>query len=145
MRAHELAQLSRNAHVLLVPIVPSALDLRATLGFIDKLRALPEFRSGTLRTALVINRIKERTVSAREMDATLGRITQAALIRVRDSQAYVRAAAEGRSIFDDQGSATREHRADWQALLDFIERQYEARRGGVVTPIAEAVPRVRGT
>lgn len=142
MRAHELAQLSRNAHVLLVPIVPSALDLRATLGFIDKLRALPEFRSGALRTALVVNRIRERTLSAREMDATLGRLTQAALIRVRDSQVYVRAAAEGRSIFDEQGSATREHRADWQPLMEFLERQFESRRGQVVTPIS-AASRVR--
>ncbi len=142
MRAHELGQLSRNAHVLLVPIVPSALDLRATLGFIDKLRALPEFRTGSLRTALVINRIKERTVSAREMDTTLSRLTQAALARVRDSQVYVRAASEGRSIFDDTSSATREHRADWQALLDFIERQFEARQGQVVTPI-NAASRVR--
>jgi len=128
--------------VLLVPIVPSALDLRATLGFIDKLRALPEFRSGALRTALVINRIRERTLSAREMDATLGRLTQAALIRVRDSQVYVRAAAEGRSIFDEQGSATREHRADWQPLMEFLERQFESRRGQVVTPIS-AASRVR--
>jgi chromosome partitioning protein len=139
MRAHELGQLSRNAHVLLVPIVPSALDLRATLGFIDKLRSLPEFRNGSLRTALVINRIRERTVSARQMDATLSRLTQAALARVRDSQIYVRAASEGRSLFDDHSAAAREHRADWQPLLDFIERQFAARQGGVVTPIAAAV------
>jgi chromosome partitioning protein len=76
------------------------------------------------------------------MDATLSRLTQAALVRVRDSQVYVRAASEGRSIFDDASSATREHRADWQALLDFIERQFEVRQGQVVTPIS-AASRVR--
>jgi chromosome partitioning protein len=142
MRAHELAQWSRGAHMLLVPITPSAFDLHATLAFIDGLRALPEFRSGALHPVLVVNRARGRTLSAREMDATLQRLARAALIRVRDSQAYVRAAAEGRSIFDDHGWATREHRADWLPLLDFVERQFEARRGPAAPP-ADTVVRAR--
>ncbi|MEO8460844.1 MAG: ParA family protein [Dokdonella sp.] len=119
LRSHEMASLIRHADVLLIPIVPSALDLRATLAFLDKLRRLPEIRSGKVHVALVANRIRERTVAARELDAVLQRLTENALIAVRDSQAYVGLASTGCSLFDESKPA-QDHIADWQPLLVWL-------------------------
>lgn len=128
LRAHEFAPFARHADVLLVPVVPSPLDLRATLGFLDVVRRLPEVRQGSLRVALVANRLRERTVAARDLDATLQRVTQTCLIRVRDSQIYLRLAAAGMSLFDDDSTAARAHRDDWAPLLDWLA-QRESERG----------------
>ncbi len=123
LRVHELERFARHADALLVPVVPSAIDLRATLAFLDGIRRLPDVKAGRLRVALVANRVRERTRSARQLDVALERLTEAAIVRVRDSQVYVAAAEAGRSLFDDDGSATRAHRDDWQPLLDWLARR----------------------
>lgn len=141
LKMHELERFARHADVLLVPVVPSAIDLRATLAFLDGIRRLPEVRAGRLRVALAANRVRERTRSAHQLDATLERLTEAALVRVRDSQVYVAAAESGRSLFDDDSSAARPHRDDWQALLDWLARRMALPQGNV-TPLPTAAERV---
>jgi chromosome partitioning protein len=120
LRSHQLSQLTRNAGVLLVPVVPSATDLRVTAGFLQSLHSLPEVRSGALRVGIVANRVRERTLAARALSAGLDKLARAALVRIRDSQVYVNLAASGRSVFDDPGTSAREHRGDWLPLLGWL-------------------------
>lgn len=120
LRGHEFDQFARHADALVVPVVPSSIDLRATLGFIDMVRKRDEVRSGRIRLAMIANRVRERTLSVRQLDATLGRITSAAMIRVRDSQVYVGLAERGQSIFDSDNKAFLAHRADWTPLLNWL-------------------------
>jgi chromosome partitioning protein len=101
---------------------------------------LREVRGGRLRIALVASRLRERTRAAKHLEATLDRLTQAAKIRVRDSQVYVALAENGRSLFDDDGSVARPHREDWAPLLEWLEKLASAQTQGNVTPIVRAVP-----
>lgn len=133
LRAHEFTQFARHADVLLVPVVPSPLDLRATLAFLDVVRRLPEVRRGSLRVGLIANRVRERTVAARELDASLMRLTQTCLVRIRDSQRYLHLAAAGMSLLEDDSSASRGPREDWLALLDWLaQREQDCRRDAKV-------------
>ncbi|UXI68023.1 ParA family protein [Tahibacter amnicola] len=146
LRSHEFAQFVRHADVLLIPIVPSPIDLRATLQFLDMVRRTAEVRAGTLRVGLVANRVRERTTAARELEATLQRLTQVAVARLRDSQAYVSLASHGRSLFDETGSAWRGHHDDWAPLLEWLRlRQQERQRSPVVTPLVPLGARQAGT
>ncbi|MBL0162989.1 MAG: ParA family protein [Xanthomonadales bacterium] len=120
LRGHEFDQFARHADALIVPIVPSSIDLRATLGFIDMVRKRDEVRSGRMRLAMIANRVRERTLSLRQLDATLGRVTSAAMIRIRDSQTYVGLAEHGQSVFDLDSKAILAHRADWTPLLNWL-------------------------
>lgn len=120
LRSHHIAQLTRNAGVLLVPLVPSTTDLRTTATFLSSLQRLPEVRSGALRVGVVANRVRERTLAARDLTAGLEKLARAALVRIRDAQIYVNLASGGRCIFDDPGSAAREHRGDWLPLLGWL-------------------------
>ena len=140
LRAHEFERFARHADVLVIPVVPSPIDLRATLAFFDMVRKLPEVRAGRLRIALVASRLRERTRAAKHLEATLDRLTQAAKIRVRDSQVYVALAENGRSLFDDDGSVARPHREDWAPLLEWLEKLASQQTQGNVTPIVRAVP-----
>jgi len=128
LRAHEFAPFARHADVLLVPVIPSPLDLRATLGFLDVVRRLPEVRQGQLRVGLIANRVRERTVAARDLDATLLRLTQTCLVRVRDSQIYLKMAAAGMSLFEDDSTAARAHREDWAPLIEWLTLREQERR-----------------
>lgn len=136
LRAHEFAPFARHADVLLVPLVPSPLDLRATLGFLDLVRRVPEVRQGRLRVGLIANRLRERSVAAREFDATLQKLTRTCLIRVRDSQRYLHLAAAGLSLFEDDAAAARPHRDDWSALLAWLALREREPRGDAVAAVA---------
>lgn len=120
LRGHEFDQFARHADALIVPVVPSSIDLRATLSFIDMVRKRDEARSGRMRVAMIANRVRERTLSARQLDATLERVTSAAMIRIRDSQTYVGLAERGQSVFDSDNKAILAHRADWTPLLSWL-------------------------
>lgn len=142
LRAHEFERFARHADVLLVPVVPSPIDLRATLAFLEMVRKLPEVKNGRLRVALVANRLRERTNSAKQLDITLDRLTQAAMIRVRDSQIYVGFADTGRSVFDDDTAAVRPHREDWKGLLEWLARRAAEQPHGNVTPLVSPSQRM---
>jgi chromosome partitioning protein len=140
LRAHEFERFARHADALVIPVVPSPIDLRATLAFFDMVRKLPEVRGGRLRIALVASRLRQRTRAAKHLEATLDRLTQAAKIRVRDSQVYVALAENGRSLFDDDSRAALPHREDWAPLLEWLEKLASLQTQGNVTPISRAVP-----
>ncbi|MEO8673478.1 MAG: ParA family protein [Tahibacter sp.] len=146
LRAHEFEQFGRHADVLLIPVVPSPIDLRATLGFIDIVRRMPEVRQGKLRVGLIINRLRERTNSAKQLDITLQRLTQTALARVRDSQTYVGLSDCGQSLFDQNSSQTRSHREDWLPLLEWLDqRAAEIGNRGSVTRLVPQAQRLGGS
>lgn len=128
LRGHEFDQFARHADALIVPVVPSSIDLRATLGFIDMVRKRDEVRSGRMRLAMIANRVRKHTLSARQLDATLGRMTSAAMICVRDSQTYVGLAERGQSIFDSDNKASLAHRAEWAPLLSWLSWHEEQSR-----------------
>ena len=120
LRGHEFDQFARHADALIVPVVPSSIDFRATLGFIDMVRKREEVRKGRLRLAMIANRLRANTVSAKQLDSALGRMTSAAMIRVRDSQIYVGMAEHGQSVFDSATKAVLAHRDDWTPLLNWL-------------------------
>lgn len=138
LRPHEFSQFARHADALVIPVVPSPIDLRATLVFIDTVRKLDEVRKGRLRVAMIANRLREHTISARQLDTTLERLTEAAMIRVRDSQTYIGLADRGQSVFDNDSKAVLAHREDWKPLVEWLERratEAHARPTGNITPL----------
>lgn len=121
-RDNQLVQLTRLAQVMLVPVLPSALDLRATLAFLESVRRIPEVRSGALRIGVVANRVRDRTLAARELAVALAGLEQPQLVRLRDSQRYVQLAAAGLSVFDAKRDVEA-HRSDWVPLLGWLLRR----------------------
>lgn len=137
LRAHEFEQFARHADALVIPMVPSPIDVRASLAFIDRVRRMDVVRNGRLRVALIANRLRTRTVAARQLDVTLERLTAAALARVRDAQVYVGMADLGQSIFDATGKMVEGHQQDWTALLEWLERRrQECASRATVTQLA---------
>ena len=120
LRRFHTAELLRRCDSVLVPVVPSAMDLRATLPFLSELAQQPTVRNGSVRVALVANRRKERTVAAREFDSLARQLPFPLVASIRDSQAYVLTAALGKSVFDYQTAATADCRSQWQPVLDWL-------------------------
>jgi len=119
LRPFQLGEFLRRVDSVLVPVVPSAIDTRASRAFLADLAAAPAVRNGQLTVGLVANRVKPRTIAARQLPEFIDGVAFPQVASLRDSQAYVLAGALGRGLFDYSGAAIAACREDWQPLLDW--------------------------
>ncbi len=120
--AADLESFLEVADAVVVPVLPSALDIEATVGFLNSLGQMPRVRKGQLPVALVANRLRPWTQTSQQALAVLGEWPFPVVAELRDSQSYVLLVGLGKSLFDYHSQQVREHQADWQPLLRWLSR-----------------------
>jgi chromosome partitioning protein len=110
------------ADALVVPVLPSTLDIDATVPFLNALAKHPRVRRGQLRVGLVGNRLKPWTNASQQAVELLKQWPYPVVAELRDSQAYVMLVGLGRSLFDYQSQQVREHQEDWAPLLKWLRK-----------------------
>lgn len=123
LRPHQLSEFLRRCDTMLVPIVPSGIDTRASSAFLGELVNAAPVRAGTVRIGLVANRVKARTISARELPQFTDGLPFPLVATLRDTQAYVLAGSMGRGIFDYSGAAVAACQEDWVDLLAWVSNE----------------------
>jgi chromosome partitioning protein len=120
--ADDLDSFLDQADAVIVPIQPSALDIDATVPFLDSLARHPRVRKGSLRVGLVGNKIKPWTNASQQALELLAAWPYPVVAQLRDSQAYVVLTGLGKSLFDYHSAQVREHQDDWQPLLKWLKK-----------------------
>jgi len=110
------------ADAVVVPVQPSALDIEATVPFLDSLARHPRVRKGQLRVGLVGNKLKPWTNASQQALDLLAAWPYPVVAQLRDSQAYVVLTGLGKSLFDYHSAQVREHQDDWQPLLKWLRK-----------------------
>jgi len=122
-RADALATYLEHANAVLVPVLPSALDIEATVPFLDDLSRHPRVRRGDARVGLVVNRLRPRTHASQQTLDLLKQWPYPVLAQLRDSQAYVVLVGLGKSLFDYHSAKVRERQREWQPVLKWLRKQ----------------------
>ena len=120
--ADDLETWLEHADAVVVPVQPSALDLDATVPFLNTLAQHPRIRRGELRLGLVANRMKPWTNASQATLELLGQWPYPVVASLRDSQAYVLLCGLGRSLFDYRSAQVRDHQGDWSPLLRWLRK-----------------------
>ncbi len=110
------------ADAVIVPVLPSAIDLEATVPFLNTLVAHPRVKKGKLPVAIVANRLKPWTSASQQAVAQLKSWPYPVVAELRDTQAYVLMAALGKSLFDYHSEQIRSHQEDWAPLLRWLKK-----------------------
>ncbi len=110
------------ADALVVPVLPSTLDIDATVPFLNAIAKHPRVRRGQLRVGLVGNRLKPWTNASQQAVELLQRWPYPVVAQLRDSQAYVMLVGLGRSLFDYHSQQVRDHQEDWAPLLKWLKK-----------------------
>lgn len=121
LRGAELTKLARKAQTIIVPILPSPIDMRAAETYLSSLNACPPIAQKKVKLALIANRCREITNVAWELEDFLDGQKTPYLTMLRDSQNYVRAAERGIGIFEMGPSATAIDREQWQPILKWLK------------------------
>lgn len=120
--ADDLEEFLEVADAVLVPMQPSALDIEASVHFLETVGRHPRVRKGKLRVGLVANRLKPHTNASQQAVELLRSWPLPLVGQLRDSQAYVVLTGLGKSLFDYHSAQVREHQQDWLPLLQWLKK-----------------------
>jgi chromosome partitioning protein len=97
-RAHglELARYLRRSDSIVMPVLPSPIDIQACERFLKEIIPL----TGEARIALVANRVRGKTHAFDDLNSFLERQKLAYVATLRDAQNYVRAYSRGLGIYE---------------------------------------------
>ncbi len=110
------------ADAIVVPVLPSVLDMEAAVRFLNALADVPRVASGKLPVGLVANRLKPRTQASQQVVEQISQWPCELVAQLRDTQAYVLLAGLGRCLFDYHAESVRDHQKDWAPLLRWLKR-----------------------
>jgi chromosome partitioning protein len=121
----QLIDYTCGAHAILVPVLPSDLDIHAASRLISQLLLKAQVSRRNGRLGIVANRVKERTVAYKQLLRFLDRLSINLVGVLRDSQNYTHAAANGRCIHEMAPSQVRRDTEQWQAITEWLEARLE--------------------
>ncbi len=122
---------------LLIPVVPSPIDVRATAVFLEQLSKEPAIRRGRIRTAVVANRVGPDCRAYPAMLEMIERHGLPLVAELHESRVYQEAAEMGLGIHDDCGLAVARERQDWLGLARWLALPEGQ---GVTTPATTMSP-----
>ena len=122
IRAGEVGEYLDDVDAVIVPILPSAIDLEAAEPFLAELAHLSPIKRGKVPVALVANRLKPWTNASQQAVDAIKRFPFPIVAELRDTQGYVLASELGKSIFDYNSEVVRSHQDDWAKLLRWLKK-----------------------
>ena len=117
---HRLAEFTRGADAVLVPIGASDTDIHAVTGFISDLLLVAKEDRRAGRLAVVANRVREKTVAYRRLMRFLNRLRIPVVAVLRDSQNYLHAAEHGTGLHEFPQHRVRRDLEQWAPLVRWI-------------------------
>jgi len=116
----QLANLVRRAQTLILPVLPSPIDMRAVRRFLEELYRLKQVNDKATRVGLVANRVRENTLVFRELSLFLGRLRIPFVASLRETQNYNKAAQRGLGIMDMPPYLADKDHEQWESLLRWL-------------------------
>lgn len=121
LRGKELSSMLRRAHSVIIPILPSPIDMRAATPFIQQVLANGRVSRKETRVALVANRCRENTNVYHQLEDYLRKVRKAPFISVlRETQNYNLAADQGLGIFELAPYRVKRDLELWQPIIDWL-------------------------
>jgi len=96
----ELTKLIGKVETIIFPIMPSPIDMRAAIDYMEELQATGRIARGETKIGIVANRVRENTIIFQELFSFLKRFKLPYVATLRDTQNYIRAEERGVGIYE---------------------------------------------
>jgi chromosome partitioning protein len=110
------------ANKIIVPVAPSLFDLQASSDFLKTLAEEKKLRSGKGHIGVVGMRMEMRTKAAWALEHFLTALDLPILAYLRETQVYVNAAFEGKSLFDLPHHIAERELEQWAFLQEWLKK-----------------------
>ncbi|HEX4377675.1 MAG TPA: ParA family protein [Steroidobacteraceae bacterium] len=122
LTAQELPELTRRADKILVPVLPSAIDIHACSRCIQNLLLVAKVMRNDNRLGIIANRVRKNTVIYRSLHRFLDTLGIPIVATLRESQNYLNSAEEGVGLHEMRHAASViDDIAQWDSLLQWLD------------------------
>ncbi len=121
-RSHgaELTDLVKHAETIVVPVLPSTIDMQATTSFLQELKSVGKIDKKQAKIAAVANRVRDNTLIFDDLDEYLTKAKIPYVAALREAQNYVRAYTRGLGIFELPEYLAWPDWDDWEPLTAWL-------------------------
>ena len=138
----DLRELTRDSTNILVPVLPSSMDIHAASRCIADLLLVAKVDRRDRKLAVVANRTRKNTKSFGKLMRFLDSLGIPIIAVLRDSQNFVHAAEHGVGLCDMQPSRVRDDVAQMENILAWLDAWPERRRDKAAETAANKKPRL---
>ncbi len=116
----DLTALVKRAETIIIPVLPSPIDIRAASHFIRDLLLVGKVSRKQTKIAVVANRVRENTKVYHTLEKFLTSLKIPFVTTLRDTQNYIRAEERGLGIFELAPSSVTQDVEQWEPLLKWL-------------------------
>ncbi len=125
IQRRDLIRLVTRADAIVIPVLPSPIDIAAAADFIRDLLVYAKVRTTGKPVAVVANRVRTNTVIFERLKKFLTTLNIPFVASIRDTQNYIHASANGLGIFELKPSVVSRDLEQWQPLLQWLRDNVE--------------------
>jgi len=120
-----IAEHTREADAIIVPVLPSHIDIHACARCIEQLLTTARIKRRENRIAVVANRVRPNTLVFRSLMRFLETLDIPIVATLRESQNYIRSAETGVGVHEMQPERSHPDMEQWSPLLAWLESRNE--------------------
>jgi chromosome partitioning protein len=119
--AQRIPEITRGADAILVPVMPSDIDIHAAAKCIADLLLVGKVRRAQGRIGIIANRVRSNTLISKALMRFLKSLDIPLVATFRDTQNYVRSAQSGTGIFEMPNWQVGKDLEDWNELAAWLD------------------------
>lgn len=117
----KLSDYIQRVDTVIIPVLPSPIDIHATAHFVEELILVGKVRSRGVNVAVVANRIKEHTRVYMNLQKFLQSLKLPFVASFHDAQDYIFASEKGLSIHELDRPSALKNREHWVPLIAWLD------------------------
>jgi chromosome partitioning protein len=129
--AQDMPELTKSADAIIVPVLPSDIDIHAFSKCIADLLLIAKVKREDDRIGVIANRVKRNTLVYASLMRFLNTLGIPVIATLRDSQNYIRAAEQGVGLHEMKRNLVEQDLEDWDPLLTWLRA-----KEGVAAPLS---------
>jgi chromosome partitioning protein len=121
VEAQALPEITRGADAVLVPVMPSDIDIHAAAKCIGDLLLIAKIKRSEGRLGIIANRVRANTRVSHALMRFLASLDIPLVATLRDSQNYVRSAEAGIGVLEMPRWQVERDLDEWRRIRDWLE------------------------
>ncbi len=117
----DLIDLLRNVDAVIIPVLPSSIDMQATARFIQDLLLIGKVRSRNIPVGIVANRVPKKTQAYKKLVLFLSALDIPFVVNFKDNHNYLNAAEKGLGIHEFPSGGNSGEIEQWDKLVNWLE------------------------
>jgi chromosome partitioning protein len=129
-----MPELTRGADAVLVPVMPSEIDIHATAKCIADLLLVAKMRRSQRRIAIIANRVRNNTRVWQSLTRFLSSLDIPLITTLRDSQSYVRSFESGLGLLEMPRWQVQQDVPHWLEVLSWLSARPRSQPAAAPSP-----------